>query len=376
MNYDRKALKLEAKKLIRETRPRVWVFTLVFVLLALVLPTLVKSVLNPVWTMLPQLYDSMAEMVAAGREPDEWWGLSMVGQFIGGSVMLLFISVLLGLLSMVLTYGYKGYALRVFLRRQTGPGDLFAAFPMAGRVIGAEIMCGIFIVLWTLLIQIAGGMVQALSIGLLGDVLGLEWLAGLVNAAVWCAAVILRLLVTLRYCLTPYFIMTEDLGVFEAITASKRTMGGHYGKLLVLELSFLGWEALVLFIVGTVVVAGLTGVLFTAGLPWLRQLEEASRYVMTQEQALAFSLHSLADLLRDITLPMGGVMCLAWLVSLPLSLWLRAYEAVAEAGFFLTVTGQVRLVSDETEEPVAVSTPTSITYDAPAAPDLPEPPEE
>ncbi len=374
MNYDRKALKLEAKKLIRETRPKVWVVTLLFVLLALVLPTVVKSLLNPVWTMLPQFYDSMADMLAAGREPDELWALSVVGQVISGSVILLFLTVLFGLLSMVLTYGYKGYALRVFLRRQTGVGDLFSGLPLAGRVIGAEIMCGIFVFLWSLPILAAGEVIQALSLRLLVDVLGLEWLGALVSAAIGCATVILRLLVTLRYCLTPYFIMTEDLGVFEAITASKQTMRGHYGKLLVLELSFLGWEALVLLIIGAVAMVGFVAVLFTAGMPWLQGMEEASHYVMTQEQFLIFSLRSMAELLRDIMVPMGGVLALAWLVALPLDLWLRAYETVAEAGFFLTVTGQVRLVNGEEEEPVAVTTPASVTYNAPTAPDLPEVP--
>lgn len=375
MNYDRKALKLEAKKLIRETRPKVWVVTLIFVLLALVLPTLVKSVLNPIWTMLPQLYDSLADMFAAGKEPDELWALSVVGQVISNSVILLFFAVLFGLLSIVLTYGYKGYAIRVFLRRKTGMGDLFSGLPLAGRAIGAEIMCGIFIFLWTLLIQLAGGLLQGLSVKLLGDALGLDWLAGLVNTAVWCAAIILRILVTLRYCLTPYFIMTEDLGVFEAITASKQTMRGHYGKLLVLGLSFLGWEALVLLIIGAVALVGFVTVLFTAGMPWLQGMEEASHYVMTQEQYVVFSLRSMAELLRDIMVPMGGVLALAWLVALPLSLWLRAYTTVAEAGFFLTITGQVRVVNDEEEEePVAVTTPASVTYNAPIAPDLPEVP--
>ena len=51
----------------------------------------------------------------------------------------------------------------------------------------------------------------------------------------------------------------------------------------------------------------------------------------------------------------------AWLVTLPIDLWLRSYVKVSDAGFFLTVTGQAVLVEDG-----EVWTPPAPADDAPA----------
>lgn len=385
MNYDRKALKLESKALIRSVRPKAWVVTLVLVLLAVVLPQLVKGFLNPMWELMPEFLEDMADMVGRGREPDEVWIITMAGRIISSSVVVLFLSVLTGLFAIVMNYGYRGYAIRVFLRQKAGVGDLFTGFPLAGRIIGTAIMVVIFTFLWNLLINLVASLALELGLWLFETALSSARLAEALGVALSVvlsvARFVLGWLVSLRYCLAPYFVMSAEMGVFEAITASKQTMRGHYGKKLVLELSFLGWGLLVMLIIYAVVFLGAVVVLLTAGAPWLLELEEASHYVVTDQQAAVLLLHSLADLVRDLMTPMVAVLAVAWLVALPLNLWLRAYETVAEAGFFLTVTGQVRVVSDE-EELAAVAVPVPAPVfdeaevqepEAPAAAEVPEP---
>lgn len=379
MNYDRKALKLESKALIRSVRPKAWVVTLVLVLLAVVLPQLIKGFLNPMWKLMPEFLEDMADMVGSGREPDHIWIVAMAGRIISSSVIVLFISVLTGLFAIVMNYGYRGYAIRVFLRQRAGVGDIFTGFPLAGRIIGTAIMVVIFSFLWNLLINLVASVVLEFGLWLFERALASAQLAqalGVALSAVLSVArFVLGWLVSLRYCLAPYFVMSEEMGVFEAITASKQTMEGHYGKKLVLELSFLGWGLLVMLIVYAVVFLGTVVVLLTAGAPWLLELEEASHYVMTDQQAAMLLLHSLADLVGDLMVPMVAVLAVAWLVALPLNLWLRAYETVAEAGFFLTVTGQVRVVSDEEElAAVTVPIPAPVSCEAEAGPQEPEAP--
>lgn len=370
MNYDRKALKLESKALIRSVRPKAWVVTLVFVLLAAALPQLIKLVCNPLGELLPQLLEDMAEMIAYNQEPDERWIFYMTSQIVGKSMMIVFLSVLFSLFAMVMNYGYKCYALRVFVRQQAGVSSIFTGFPLAGKVIGTEIMVGIFTFLWTLPIQLGGSLALALGEMFFVRFLGLGMVNELFRFLVMVAVAVLDLLVSIRYCLAPYFVMSDpDKGVFEAITASRQTMSGHYGKKLVLDLSFLGWGALVMLIIYAVCFVGIVMVLFTAGAPWLLEMEELSHYVMTEQEAAYYILYSLADLIRDVMFPMGVVLGVAWLAALPLNLWLTGYQTVAEAGFFLTVTGRVLVVSDQ--EPPAEPVPP--VPNMPAAPVVPGP---
>ena len=376
--------------------------TLVFVLLAFALPQLVKLACNPLGELIPQLLEDMAEMVAYGQEPDERWVFYMTSQIVGSSMVIVFLSVLFSLFAMVMRYGYRSYALRVFVRQKAGVGSIFSAFPMAGKVIGTEIMTAIFTFLWSLLIQAVGMTVLGLGGWLLGDVLGLAWAARTMSMLGSLVISFLSWLVSLRYCLAPYFIMSDpDKGVFEAITASRQAMAGHYGKKLVLDLSFLGWGALVMLIIYIVCILGTGLVLFTAGAPWLLQMEELSHYVMSDWETAYYVLLSLADLIRDVMVPMTVVLGVAWLAALPLNLWLMAYETVAEAGFFLTVTGRVLVVSDEpapadpvppvpgvptvpvapppvisgpSEPPVGADVPIGPAFSEPEPPVTPEPP--
>lgn len=375
MNYDRKALKLEAKALVREARPRAWVVTLVFILLAAVLPQVVEGILNPVREMIPQIMEEIAQMVGQGQEPSQFWALSVSGRAAQSGMIATFASVLLSLFAIVIDYGYRNYALRLFRRQAAGVGTVFSAFPLAGRAIGTQLMTLIFAFLWMLLAYFVAMLVLVLGVWLLSAV---EWLAIAWMVGVVLAATVVFILIALRYCLAPYFVMSEPgMGVFDAITASKRAMRGNYIKKFALDLSFLGWGLLIFLIVYLVTAIGSAVVMLTAGGDWLLNLERASHMTMTDEQSLAFVMGSLAELLERIVLPMGVVLCVAWLVTLPLTLWLKAYQSVSEAGFFLIVTGQAVWAGDEPNAGYVPDDPAPVLPDQPrleALPVAPAPP--
>lgn len=369
MYYDRKTLKLEAKSLIREARPRAWVVTLVFILLAMALPQVIQGLLDPARQILPQIAEEMETMLRRGQEPDELWAAGAAGRMVSGGLLTMFVSVLLSLFTMVMSYGYKGYALRLFRRQQTGVGDVFSGFPLAGRAIGTEIMTFIFTFLWVLLIALVCGVVGgALSLVLDGAALGV------VSTLLSLAASVLGFFVTLRYCLAPYFVMSDpDKGVFASITASKQTMRGNYLKKLVLDLSFLGWDLLLALIALVVAGVGVAVVILNWAGDWLMELGRMAQVVADEQALQAWMVGNLGELIESVTVPMNVSLVVTWLACLPLGLWLYAYQTVAEAGFFLTVTGRVVLAPDGAE-PAPAAQPAPFVEVPPAPPQAPQPP--
>lgn len=94
-------------------------------------------------------------------------------------------------------------------------GQLFDGFQRFGTALGAYLLTGIFIFLWTLLLIVPGIM------------------AGL------------------SYAMT-YFIIADDptIGPLQAITKSKEMMRGHKWKLFLLHWRFLGWVLLCILTLG------------------------------------------------------------------------------------------------------------------------------
>ena len=92
---------------------------------------------------------------------------------------------------------------------------LFYGFSIAGKVILLEIVAGIFIFLWSLLLIIPG------------------------------------IIATYRYRFALYNLLENpDLGILEAINLSKEQTYGYKWQLFVLDLSFLGWLILDVFTMG------------------------------------------------------------------------------------------------------------------------------
>ena len=359
MEYNRKALKLEAKALNRETKPKAWLVTLIFLLLTSLLPTLINGLVshNIYRDLLPQAMDRMEQIMRQGAEVDAFWMPEMTGGIIGGGLLATFISVLFTLFTVVLSYGYYNYSLRLFRRQKVGMGSIFSAFPKAGRVIGTEIMIAIFIGLWMFLVALAGGVLIGVGVTVFGELLKLQWLAVVWSVLMSVVMTFFGCFISFRYCLAPYFILSDpEMTVFDAITTSKRTMKGNYIKRFVYELSFLGWEMLMGFIIYLVVAAGGVVTILVAGRDLLPALSGASS---------AQTVTIMRQLLEASFYPMLFVMLAAVLVVLPLLLWLQAYKNTADAGFFLAVTGKRSFAQlsvaapEDADAPIPVDVPLS-----------------
>lgn len=323
MFFDRKAVKLSAKEAVRATRPGARLVTLAYTLLSGVAPGLIillTMFLTPTMRALDRLLVMVLEdFQFLNEEPS--LVTDTLGQIGGGFFLLLFVTVLARLFKVVMDYGYMGWSLKVWRREEAGYGHLFAGLSSVGRVLGSGVMVGVFTFLWSLIPTGIGAVLMSFT--------GYGQTADILDPIIQAAVSVCTAFIAYRYSLTPYFIMTEpNMGVFEAITASKTAMRGNLGKRFVLGLSFLGWYLLLFVILYMGMVLGVVAGIF----PIAADLGPGLDY-LSDVEALRMVVYPL------IVWLLGGA-AVAWLASLPLSLWLTAYRQTAFAGFFAAATGQ------------------------------------
>ena len=117
-----------------------------------------------------------------------------------------FISILVGLISLILQAGFTTYCLAIRRGKEMPLSTLFDGFSIAGKLILLEIVMGVFIFLWTLLFIIPG------------------------------------IIAVYRYRFALYNLLENpDMGIMEAINLSKQQTAGYKWQLFILDLSFLGW---------------------------------------------------------------------------------------------------------------------------------------
>lgn len=383
MNYDRKTLKERAKSSLRGTQPRPWKVTLVYLLLASLIPVIITSVME--WAGNSAL---MSTLWNISSDPEGW--LNMVERMspnemmayytrlfssaAGAGVLATLVSVLISLFQEVMGYGYAGYSLKLFRGEQTAVRDIFSALPMAGRVICTVVMVGIFTFLWSLLatlLALCATMILTAAMMAVDPSASIMILFVLLMIAVWVAACVAIMLIAYRYSLAPYFIMTTDMGTMEAIRESKNAMRGNLGRRFVLGLSFIGWGLLVALIVYAVMFVGMFILMLALG------------FGMAMSGAMIEQMNP-AQIMTPVIIGAAVIAVVAWLASLALNLWLTAYRGAAEAGFFLAMTGQddARATSHAAPEYIPpqpsdiwnnVPTPPSFT---PSTPEAPAPAEE
>jgi len=375
MEYHRPQLKQAAKIAMARTRPKAWLVTVVFLLLCMIVtglfsflsPKPFEGLAEPLSEALEEAVDHISGTGDLDRalekfqhvlEGELWsdfleYGAGAVsssdyGNFSAGFLFhLLAGSVLAGLaasllstiaslINVVIDHGYRSYCLGVFRRENPSIGTLFSAFPCALTVLGTHIVVSIFVFLWTMLAIAVGGGLILLTISILPPAA-----AAVVSMIFYLAAVFMVLTFALQYALVPYIVVERrELGVFEAIRYSKELMKKNVMRLLVLELSFLGWILLIGLIIGGIV---LVGVLFAS------LLISVTRMVIIGAAV------------------MGVAIIAAFLVPLPLELWLTTYRNIALAGFYHVVS-----FPDE-EEPVMEETlvMTPVAAGGSAVPDAP-----
>ena len=202
-------LKAYARARMREGYPgglrTVMVFTLVYLLLS----DWLSQILNQLPTNpLTALSDQMMEALNTGTPAAiNQVYLDAAGLFSPPAARVtLFLTILAGLFSVVLSYGYSSWAMELHRRKQPPLSTLFSRFHQAGRIILLTLLVSVCIYLWSLLFLIPG------------------------------------LIAYYRYRMSRYILLDNpQLSAFAAWQQSKRMMQGHKLELFLLDLSFLPW---------------------------------------------------------------------------------------------------------------------------------------
>lgn len=250
--FDRKELKAQAKLRMKESEPRYWKVMLIWFAAAMLVPTVILGLVSTP-------FDQLTVMIASGIDPG--MALSLVG---GSAAVGMVLSIVLSLYQMVMTFGLTNYSLKLWRGSECGWRTLFEGFGYTWRVIGSQLLVGLFSVLWALLLMIpyaviiAVGVMMDNGLGIFLVVLGyIAFLVGLV-------------VIVLRYSLTTLALADHpELGALSAIRRSKELMKGHKGQYFVLSLSFIGWillSSLLVIVLSALAGAGVlsgTGILFS-----------------------------------------------------------------------------------------------------------------
>ena len=289
--YNRKALKREAKELMRESTPHYMLVMLVYILLTTGLSYVVTA-------------------------------LTDLGGLLGGALGM-FLNILLSLFSMVLGVGLAHYTLNLARKKPTAAGDLFEGFTFAGRSIGMNLLVALYSVLWCMLPIIAFALVTGVVVALAEEVMAV---AIVVIVIAYIGLVVAMVAILLRYSMARFALAENpDNGVSAAIRRSVQMMKGNKGKFFMLELSFIGWGLLCVLIVLAVMAVGvlITGVDWFVGMFTSVGSDPMAAYNLTVEMTGHLTIWT----------------AIAEVVCLPLTLWLTAYQQTSYARFYNYVSG-------------------------------------
>ena len=271
MKIDRRALKARAREAMGQTQPRFWAVALVYILLT----TGVQIALSLLLSALP------------------------------GGTSGIFLNILFFLYSTVILFGLRLWSLWAWRKLDPGMGALTQGFSIPGRVILMELFIFVRVFGWALLFILALSIFTLPLSAVLAasPILYLPY-AGALYVLIW--------VFMLRYNMAPYLLADRpDDGPSLAIRRSVEMMRGRKWELFKLQLSFLGWEVI----------------------NWVLSL--AVFFFLCAQAGLFQMPVGLDSLLLYQSVANGLVnVALSGLVTLPLSLWLRPYQEVAQAGFY------------------------------------------
>ena len=124
-------------------------------------------------------------------------------------VLAYIIDLLLNFMTWLLYAGFVVFVLRMIRQQRNSLWNLMDGFQNFLKIIGLNILTGIFVALWSLLFVIPG------------------------------------IIAAYRYRQALYLLLDHpEMGVLECIRESKRLMRGHKAELFILDLSFIGWALL------------------------------------------------------------------------------------------------------------------------------------
>ncbi len=224
MYFDRPALKAEARRAMRTTRPRPMLVTLLCLLLTTGLSTLISIIITDPITLFVQLTDQ-------GLTPSN--ALLVALSDIGPTG--LFLHLLVALFGMVLSFGYNRWALSASRGEKASFSDLVSGFSMVGKVLWLSIL----LFLCELLLSIFFAMAAQLAMLPFLLIPVLNYVAAIVFPI---TAALIPSLLMLWYAMSAYCLLDDpELSAFQAMRRSRQLMRGHIGDLLLLYLSFIGW---------------------------------------------------------------------------------------------------------------------------------------
>ena len=296
MGIDRKQLKRQAKERIAAADPKFWLVAMAYLVMTTGVAWLISLVLDAVF------------LAGGGSVP-------------GSDTVVLFFQLLLRLYTTVVQFGLCLWALWTYRKMDPDISSLMQGFSVAGRVLLMEL--GIFL-------RILGAYLLAALVLSLPFAMVLAYTS---SPNAWTAAMLLYLALllvvviaaSLRYALAPYLLADRpDDGPILPIRRSSVLMRGWKKELFKLELSFLGYELIDLFLSGCVI------------------------FFFLRQAGLLVPSAALDPLWLDKCLTViwsTPAVILSSLVTVPVRLWLIPYRSVARAGFY-----DARIVAMQDEE--------------------------
>ena len=201
MNLDRPTLKARAKEIIRTAQPRVLNASLMMMAL-FALCSYLSSRLVGISAETAARYLSYVE------SGDAVGALNYLSARTPGPGAQL-ISYLLDAVQMIVSLGFLIFLLNTLRGTAAVYGNLLDGFGYWWKVLILNLVVGLLVVLWSLLLLIPG------------------------------------VVAAYRYSMAQYLLITRpELGIMDCIRESKRLTRGHKAELFVLDLSFLGWMLL------------------------------------------------------------------------------------------------------------------------------------
>ena len=240
MELDRPLLKERSKQIIRNSNPKVLTASVLFIALSALI-TLLSTRLVGIDADTAARYLQYAQ---SGNYDAALRVLNASTPSAGAQL----VNLLLKSVSIIVALGFEIFLLNTL--RGTAPvlANLLDGFGYWWKVLLIELVCGVFILLWSLLFLVPG------------------------------------IVASYRYSMARYVLITNpDYGVMDCIRESKRLTQGWKGALFVMDLSFIGWWLLC----AIPVIGWLLSIWFTPyrALSFLQAYEQISGYAIPAEPA-------------------------------------------------------------------------------------------
>jgi uncharacterized membrane protein len=313
VDYNRGELKRSVKSIIRQTKPSPLLITLVYLLVAAVVPMIVDLFTSPTMSLMSNM-NTFSQMMDSG---DTYLAVAYLSSMLGDTIGIgMLVSIFMTLFTTVMSFGYNWYCLKMVRGDETSFGDIFSGFAQAGWVILMNFLIAVFVCLWSLLVGVG-----AVILIFLAALTGSDLVIGLVAVVVYLVAIVLIVFIALRYAMAPFILIDNPgIGALEPIRRSKEMMKGQKRRLFVLGLSFIGWYLLVGLIVSIVMCIGMA-------------IGGMSSFMTDNSDSV--------QAITSFTGSVGITTVIAYILTLPLMMWLQAYATGATAQFYNLLTNAI-----------------------------------